>query len=296
MNPRVTVVVPTLNRRDTLERVLPSLAAQTIRPGAFEILLCDSGSDDGTSDLVERLALPNLRVVRSDGCSRAGARNLGIRCAAAPLVLFNDADIIAGPELVERHVEAHARRPASAIVGCEVRVDSLDEYEAVRAGRRPQRTLHPAWKHRLSWYFFLTGNASAARDALVGAGMFDERFTTYGHEDLDLGYRLQQTGLRIRYEATAVSYHWHPETLESRLEKMASSGRATIRLYRKYRDARILWRMGVNPVAWRLHSLFGGQRAQARWRRRAQTSRAALGIALQLAYLSGAKEEWKARS
>ncbi len=293
MNPTVSVVVPTLNRCDTLAHVLPTLAEQTLPAGAFEILLCDAGSTDGTLDLVARLGLANVRVLQSDGLSRASARNAGIRGARAALVLFNDADILADRELVERHAQAHARHPRSAIVGCEVRVDSLDQYEAARVDPRRRRTLHPAWRRRLPWFFFLTGNASVAREALVRVGMFDEHFTQYGHEDLELGYRLRQSGLQIRYEPTAVNYHWHPETFEARLAKMEASGRATIRLYRKHRDPRILLRMGVNPISWGLHKVLGGDRAATAWRRHAETSRVARSIALELAYVTGAKAAWR---
>ncbi len=310
MNPEVTIVVPTLNRCDTLAHVLPTLANQTVPPDKIEILLCDTGSTDGTLDLISRLGLPNLSVLTAPGLSRGPARNLGIGRARASLVLFNDADILASRQLAERHLETHARWPGSAVVGCEVRVDSLEEYDALsrahqerrrserpevrRSGRRiSRRTLHPAWKRRLPWFFFLTGNASVSRDALLRAGMFDERFTGYGHEDLDLGYRLRRDGVRIRYEPGAVSYHWHPETLDARLEKMEASGRATVRMYRKHHDRRILWRMGVNPVTWRLHSLLGGGAGLDRWRRRAGRSALARTVALQLAYMSGVKAEWR---
>jgi GT2 family glycosyltransferase len=141
--------------------------------------------------------------------------------------------------------------------------------------------------------FFVTGNASVAREALIRVGMFDDRFTAYGHEDLELGYRLRRSGLQIRYEPAAVNYHWHPDTLQARLAKMEASGRATIRLYRKHRDPRILLRMGVNPISWGLHTLLGGDRAITGWRRRAEASHVARSVALELAYVSGAKAAWR---
>src|SRR5512133_1772050 len=145
MTPKVSVVVPTLNRCDTLRRVLPTLAQQACPRDEFEILLCDGGSADGTFDLVTALALPNLHVVPCTGLARGPSRNVGIRCARAPLVLFTDADILAERDLVARHLAAHGRHPGAAVVGREVRVDSLDEYEAARISRRSRRTLHASW-------------------------------------------------------------------------------------------------------------------------------------------------------
>ncbi len=293
MNPKVSIVVPTLNRCEMLARVLPTFARQSFPPDGFEILLCDGGSTDGTFELIGRLALPNLRVLACHGLARGPSRNVGIRCARAPLVLFTDADILADRELVARHVAAQERQVGAAVLGCEVRVDSQQEYEAACADLRARRVLHPPWRRRLPWFFFITGNASVARDTLIHVGLFDDRFVAYGHEDLELGYRLRRAGVRLCYEPTAINYHWHPETLGARLEKMEASGRATIRMYRKHKDRRILWRMGVNPIAWGLHSLLGGAPATARWRARAERSTLARSVALQLAYGSGAKAEWR---
>jgi glycosyltransferase involved in cell wall biosynthesis len=290
MTPRVSVVVPTLNRCDRLEYVLPTLASQTLPADEYEILLCDAGSTDGTFDLVARLGLPNLRVVACPGQARGPSRNAGIRAARGALVLFNDADILADRELLARHAQAHVGGAPVAVVGCEVRVDSLDEYRAVQRHPRLRRTLHSGWKRRLSWLFFVTGNASVRRDALVRVGLFDEQFTAYGHEDLELGYRLEQSGVRIRHEPRAVNYHWHPETFEARLAKMEASGRATIKLYRKHRDWRILLRMGVNPVSLGVHGLLPANgRVVAACQARGDICAACRGIALQHAYLTGVK-------
>ena len=64
MTPVLSVVIPTFNRRETLEVVLPMLARQTLSLEQYELLLCDSGSTDGTAALVEELAIPNLRHLR----------------------------------------------------------------------------------------------------------------------------------------------------------------------------------------------------------------------------------------
>ena len=47
MTPVLSVVIPTFNRRETLEIVLPMLARQTLSFEQYELLLCDSGSTDG---------------------------------------------------------------------------------------------------------------------------------------------------------------------------------------------------------------------------------------------------------
>lgn len=255
--PILSVVIPTFNRRETLAVVLPLLAKQTLPAEQYELLLCDSGSTDGTLELVTELAIPNLRHIRpAENRGRSGARNAGIREARGELVLFTDADILPSPDLLEQHLRLHRARPHSAVVGLEVQVDTVAEYEAVRDNPYDKgRHMHGRSDKQMSWLFFLTGNASAPRQGLLDVGLFDENFTVYGHEDLELGYRLQKAGYPILYNAAAINYHWHPVSFEEKCDKMRHSGVATRRFYSKHQDWGILLRLGINPVTLALHRL-----------------------------------------
>ena len=62
--PKISVVIPTYNRRDLLPRALDSVLAQTL-PVA-EIIVIDDGSTDGTDDLLRRRFGSRLTYVRQD--------------------------------------------------------------------------------------------------------------------------------------------------------------------------------------------------------------------------------------
>lgn len=290
MTPVLSVVIPTFNRRETLEIVLPMLARQTLSFEQYELLLCDSGSTDGTAALVEELAIPNLRHLRlTENRGRAGARNAGIREATGEFVMFTDADILPSPGLLEEHLRQHRLYPHSAVVGMEVRVDTLDEYARVLDNPHGQgRHLHGRRDKELSWMFFLTGNASAPRQGLLDAGLFDENFVNYGHEDLELGYRLQKAHYPIRFDHLAVCYHWHPVVFETRCVNKYHSGIATRRFYDKHLDLSILLRLGVNPVTLGLHALVC---AVPGWRAKLRSKQLQAGagkeLTLQYHYLCG---------
>ena len=294
MTPIISVVIPTFNRRETLENVLPLLAAQTLPADQYELLLCDSGSSDGTLELVAELKIPNLRhILPAENRGRSGARNAGIRAAAGEFVLFTDADILPSPNLLEEHLRLHRAHPHSSVVGLEVQVDSVAEYEQVRDNPYDKgRHMHGRSDKEMSWLFFLTGNASAPRQALLDVGLFDENFTVYGHEDLELGYRLQKAGYTIRYNAAAVNYHWHPVPFEERCDKMRHSGVATRRFYTKHQDRSILLRLGVNPVTLALHSLISGVPGwQARLRSKSMQTGWGRELTLQYYYLCGYRDK-----
>jgi GT2 family glycosyltransferase len=92
---------------------------------------------------------------------------------------------------------------------------------------------------------FLTGNASVPRAELDRVGRFDEDFTGYGHEDLELGYRLQHAGIPIEYEPAAVNYHWHPVPWDEQQRKYELAGKSTVRFYRKHPAFDVRLRLGM---------------------------------------------------
>jgi glycosyltransferase involved in cell wall biosynthesis len=257
-NPALSVVVPTFNRRNTLTAVLPTLLEQTLAPSAYEIIIADSLSTDGTAEYIHEVqASVGERVRHLPGPygGRAAARNAGIAQARAPLVLFTDADILASPLLLERHVKGHepTQRRVS-IVGCELQVRSLDDYRAQRHDPAKRKPLHPSTRRRLSWLYFLTGNASVRRDDLLAVGCFDESFTGYGHEDLELGYRLARSGVEILYDSQALNYHWHPVDFAEQVDRMELAGVSTVRFYRKHRDFLVKANLGMTPISLWMHS------------------------------------------
>lgn len=92
MNPTFSVIIPTYNRADKLERALASLKAQSFSD--FEVLVCDDGSTDHTKSVVEKyerdLAITYLWDENWGGPARP--RNSGIRGSRGEWVCFLDSD------------------------------------------------------------------------------------------------------------------------------------------------------------------------------------------------------------
>lgn len=288
----ISVVVPTYNRLDTLRYVIPSLVAQDLRPDAFEVIVADSQSNDGTAEYLAevRRTSPNVRHLPGPYTGRAGARNAGIAAARAPIVLFTDADIIASPDLLARHLARHAAGAGRAVIGCEIQVDSYAEYQRKSGNPAARDPLHPPTRKHLTWLYFMTGNCSVRRDDLERVGGFDEAFTGYGHEDLELGYRLQHAGIAIDYAPEAVNYHWHPVPYDQQQGRMELAGRSTVRFFRKHPTFDVRLRLGMTPLSLAMHDLI--ERVPA-LRRRIDAGAAAPGflrtLSFQYHYLTGIK-------
>jgi GT2 family glycosyltransferase len=289
----VSVVIPTYNRLDTLRHVLPTLLEQDLAAERYELLVCDSNSSDGTAQYMAEMQKthPMVRRIADAYGGRAAARNAGIRAAQGEIVLFNDSDILASPDLLSTHLRRHRERPGIAVVGLEVQVENLAEYAYKRDHPQARGHLHPPSRKKLSWLYFLTGNASVRRSDLLRAGCFDESFTGYGHEDLELGYRLQRLGIEICYEPTAVNYHCQAVGYEDQKEKMRLAGRSTARFYDKHPAFEVKLKLGMTPLSLGAHSLLTRMPHLLGFiDRRAASSRLARELLLQYYYVSGIKE------
>ena len=254
--PDISVVIPTYNRLHELRFVLPSLLAQDLPAQRYELLICDSHSSDGTAEYLAgmREQAPNLRHLPGAYSGRGAARNAGIAAASGRIVQFNDSDIIASPDLLRRHLERHEAAPHIAVVGLEVQVKTYEDYERKRDRPELRDPLHKPTRKRLPWLYFLTGNASVEREDLLRVGSFDEDFTGYGHEDLELGYRLERAGIPIYYEPLAVNYHLQDIPHDDQVEKMKLAGRSSALFYRKHPHFAVMANLGMTPLSLGLHS------------------------------------------
>jgi GT2 family glycosyltransferase len=112
--------------------------------------------------------------------------------------------------------------------------------------------------------YFATGNVAIARHWLIEAGLFDTRFKLYGWEDLELGVRLKNLGLKLIKCPAAVGYHWHPaftiEQLPQLIEKEIQRGRMGVLFYQKHPTwaVRMMIQMTIlHRILWGILSLGG---------------------------------------
>jgi GT2 family glycosyltransferase/2-polyprenyl-3-methyl-5-hydroxy-6-metoxy-1,4-benzoquinol methylase len=204
----VAVVIPTRDRWPILARTLEALAGQSL--SGFEVVVVGDGRDQTVPDLAATV------VVKEHGGPGA-ARNAGVAATDRSVILLLGDDMIPVPDLVERHVSRHAAEPDDqvAVLG------RVDWHPEVR-GSRLLRWLD--WSQTQFDYDNISGdgtgfgrfyscNVSLKRALLEQVGGFDEAFTYY-YEDLDLGKRLDDNGMVLRYEPAARAQHLHTYDLQ----------------------------------------------------------------------------------
>jgi len=210
----VFVVVPNWNGAERLAACLDSLLAQSL---AARVVVVDNGSVDGSLALLEKY--PAVEVIRhSRNLGFAGGVNAGFRRAieegADYVAAFNN-DAVADKRWLEELVKCLAANPAAGIAACKLlsadgrHLDSTGDYYTVWGLPYPRgRGEAGLDKYDSAVEIFgASGGASLYRVAMLQAvGLFDEDFFAY-YEDVDLSFRAQLAGWKVRYAPAAVAYH-----------------------------------------------------------------------------------------
>jgi GT2 family glycosyltransferase len=224
---KLSVVVATYHRCETLKDTLGCLAKQTLPAESYEVLVVDDGGTDGTRAMVEALApsLPyRLRYFWHQNRGPGASQNRGIREAAADLILLMPDDVQPTPTMLAAHVEFHQRHPEENIAALGRVLQSpalprtmfLTNWDPFKFKGMTQEMELPYWK-------FWACNISVHKSFLLKNGLFSE-WLGAAHEDVELGYRLARKGLRIVYTPEPLAYHYHLETLESAVARQYQRG------------------------------------------------------------------------
>jgi glycosyltransferase involved in cell wall biosynthesis len=229
--PQISVVLSTYRRADTLRRTLQHLIEQDLPPAQFEVLVVDDGSPDHTGQVVADVqgqAPFTLRYLRHDNQGPGYTQNRGIEQARAPVVLLMADDIFLTPAALRAHLEQHQARPELpvAVLGKVVQSPELtqtvflNKWDPFRFNELEDLTELPPYR-------FFAMNISAKRAFLLQHGLYLEHRGRGGPscmEDLELGIRLHQHGLRLFYAKAALASHYHVVTLDQAITRWHERG------------------------------------------------------------------------
>ena len=227
----LSVVIPTYDEPERLEAALKSLAAQDYPTQWAELIVVDDASPrfdpDGLRAAAEGFPLQLIRHETNRG--RARARNRGVEAASGDIIVFLDSDMTVESDFLRAHAAAHRTHPGSVIIGNILFGDQIPDTCLSRyIDSRGVHRLKP--DESVPFKCFVTGNSSVRREQLLQVGLFDESFTAYGGEDLELGYRLHLHGMEFRYAPRALSFHNHLRPLEQICQLMYIYGNKSLPL------------------------------------------------------------------
>jgi GT2 family glycosyltransferase len=215
----VEVLIPHVDRAESLRRTLLSLRAQTV---PADVCVIDNGSSDGTDRMLEN-EFPDVRVLRLGSNHGFGAAiNRGANTSGADLLVLVNNDAVADSHFLEELQREHEQSGAEMIAACMrqksgpieslgIEVDrSLIAYDLGYGQPYPD---FPA-AARVNPIGPSGGAAAFERSAFVSLGGFDEAIFAY-LEDLDLALRARTAGMGCALAWRAFVLHEHSATLGS---------------------------------------------------------------------------------
>jgi cellulose synthase/poly-beta-1,6-N-acetylglucosamine synthase-like glycosyltransferase/peptidoglycan/xylan/chitin deacetylase (PgdA/CDA1 family) len=239
----VSIVVPAFNEAVSIERSVRALTASDY--SMFEVIVVDDGSDDGTANLVERLGLVNVRVLRQPNSGKATALNRGIVAARHDVIVTVDADTIFEPETLHRLVQPFADPLVGAVSG------------NTKVGNR--RWLLGRWQHIeyvmgfnldrrlydvLQCMPTVPGAVGAfRREALTDAGGISAATLA---EDTDATIAVGRAGWRVVYADSALAWTEAPTSLAALWRQRYRWSYGTMQAVWKHKAA--IWRRGEGKV------------------------------------------------
>jgi len=241
----LSVVIPTHNRIAMLERVLDALDRQESAPELDVVVIDDGSKDDTAARMRSHLDANRWSIpVHFESQPNAGpgrARNRGVSLAMGRYVVFIGDDTVPEPQFAAAHARVHLESGDDPMVAClgytgwplNERVTPFMEYINDYGLQFGYKLIeHGAV---VPFNFFYTSNISIDR-ALLAAHPFDTSFPSAAWEDIELAFRLDAKGLKIRYDATAVTRHHHPMTVDSFSRRQYTVGRSGAIFFEKHPD------------------------------------------------------------
>ncbi len=217
--PRPVVSVIVVNYRGAEDTItcLRALREQLDYPAErLQVVCVDNASGDGSAELIGQV--PGVEVVEAPAnLGFAGGCNLGARHATGTVLAFLNNDARPHPDWVSAAVDVLRAEPTVAAVASKVldwdgtNIDFVDAgLTWFGMGYKRHAGQADDGSHDVSRdVLFATGSAMFVRAEVYRAlGGFDERFFMF-YEDVDLGWRLNLRGWRVRYEPRSLAFHRH---------------------------------------------------------------------------------------
>ena len=260
----VSIIIPTLHRKESLVRLLGSLALQT--GVKFEVIVVEQGEqhEEEVGQLGRKLGL-TLHYIYLPVPSMTHARNVGASAAKGEYLLFLDDDVVARPGLLSAHIKNFQDHRVATTTGRVITPGQPIESKRTDTAR-------------VSLFGITEGYSSAVRqevDTVVGCNMcwrkdvyrklggVDERFTGNAlREETDLSLRAKNAGFKIIFEPKAEVEHLRVETggarkTEGRIRWYFDFFSNETYFFLKHRPAVLLPIYLLTKVNWSLRCMFG---------------------------------------
>ena len=244
--PKISIIIPTFNRINSLLVVLNKLENQKNFSEPFEVIIVDDGSTDNTQEVLKNFQTQKftLKVLFQKNKKQWVARNFWVWNAQSDLILFLQDDIFPCENLAFEHFAFHYHNPEKNIVSIwkttwtkEI-LNSKDknfykflDWSWTNFSQKIFQKIFKAplfnyeklqnWEINFqeNFFHFYTNNLSIKKNFFTENWWFNEKFNSYWWEDIEFWYRLHKKNMRLFFLKNAKAEHNHKYNLKNFLER-----------------------------------------------------------------------------
>lgn len=192
----ISIIIPVHNGGDNFKTCLQSLSSSlpNITDIPTEVIVVIDGCTDDSLQLAKQFGATVVEIPICGGPAKA--RNMGAQKAQGDILFFIDADVTLHPNTVSQVFQLFQQNPTmDAVIG------SYDDAPGATNFLSQYKNLFHHYTHQTSQdnaSTFWGACGAIKRNVFLAVGGFDEQFTKPSVEDIELGYRLKESGYSIR--------------------------------------------------------------------------------------------------
>ena len=222
--PRVSIIIPTYNEAEVIQRKIENLDALHYPKHNFEAIFVDGASNDGTVELLENSAKGVdfvVKIIRQP--TRTGFNNAiieGFAASSGELICLTGAETEYDPDALNMMV-AHFANPAVGAVTGKQLLKIQDGYSPkVEAAYRSLYDFVREAESSIDSVFDIKGEISAARRDVIAHLVQKAEFSQKGNIDCCISFQARVDQYRTVYEPRAVYTELHPTSINESFKQM----------------------------------------------------------------------------
>lgn len=260
--PTISVIIPTYNRKQSLQRTLDSLRSQTFPRERFAVIVVDDDSTDGTSTVAHEPFPFAFVYARQKHKGATAARNYGAAISQAEVLVFLDDDVTVSPQTLEAFAEACYHGTKVLVMGTLYRRSSVaaSVYTAIMLAPSHNAQAGPD-EVDLPFLECNTELLACKRTDFLDLDMLQDPTEGAGWpnwDDVDFGYRAHRSGFRLLQSGKAIGEHWDyaATDLIVACQRWYRASRSAVWLFQRHPELKALIPMLVDktPIVWGLDS------------------------------------------